>query len=242
MILHVLPGDAIVDTFRSAGIEGEIAVCREAFVDGDLAGGTLPEFWENRARHFGREYSQGADNYHETVVREFAKLTALQSGSEINLWFEYELFCQTNMWFCLGLLAGSTADIFRVAPVVLSEESVWDGFGNLSPDELTKCFSARVGVSQTDIELGGSLWSAYRTRDYAKLERLSKSESAVFPKLHEVCLAAIEKESRPKEIVKAIIDNGETRFDQVFGEFKARAGVYGYGDAQVKKIYQNLLV
>src|SRR4051812_25223495 len=101
MILHVLPGDATVAPFKASEIEGDIAVCREALVDGDLSGETLPEFWETRARSLIGSDDRSREEYHENVVHEFAKLTALQSGSEINLWFEHELFCQANMWFCL---------------------------------------------------------------------------------------------------------------------------------------------
>jgi len=242
MILHVLPGDATVHKFKAAGFEGDIAVCREALIAGDVSAETLPEFWENRARFLAGEYPGNDDSYHEKVVREFAKLTALQSGSEINLWFEYELFCQTNMWFCLSLLAESTADIFRVAPVVLLDEEVWDGFGNLSSDDMKKCFASRVNLSRDDIDLGANLWTAYRTGDQEALERLSATDSTAFPKLQEVCRAAIEKESRPKDIVREIVRDGENDFEKVFQEFRSRAGVYGYGDAQVKKIWQELLV
>ena len=242
MILHVLPGDATVDKFRASGIDGKFAVCREALIEGELSGETLPEFWENRARYLAGRYREAAESYHENVVREFAKLTALQSGSEINLWFEYELFCQTNMWFCLSLLSESAADIFRVAPVVLLEDEIWEGFGNLSPDDMRKCFAGRVNLSHEDVELGAKLWSAYRNAEHKELERLSSTNSLAFPKLREVCMAAIEKESGPIEIVRQIVRDGETDFEKVFGQFKKRAGVYGYGDAQVKKIWENLLV
>jgi hypothetical protein len=242
MILHVLPGDAIVSNFTASRIEGEIAVCRECFVVGDLSGSTLPELWENRARFLAAEYTDAGVNYHEAVVREFAKLTALQSDSQINLWFEYELFCQTNMWFCLSLLAESTADIYRVAPVTLPDAEQWEGFGNLTPNDLKECFDARVKLSQSEIELGADLWSAYRSNDRGKLEELSTIETPAFPKLREVCIAAIEKESRPAEIVREIIQDGETDFAKIFSRFKARAGVYGYGDSQVKNIWRGLVV
>ncbi len=242
MILHVLPGDATLGAFHDSGIEGEIAVCRECLVVGDVSGSTLPQFWENRARFLAEEYPDASGDYHETVVREFAKLTALRSDSQINLWFEYELFCQTNMWFCLSLLAESTADIFRVAPVKLSAENIWEGFGGLTPRDMKECFDARVKLSPDDIRLGSDLWAAYRINDHRQLEALSTIESPAFPKLREVCIAAVEKESRPGKIVGEIIHDGVSEFDEVFREFKARAGVYGYGDAQVKKIWQVLLV
>lgn len=237
MILHVLPGDAIVEKFEAGSFEGEIAVCREALVDSDLSGDTLPEFWEKRARSLGIDSAE----YHEKVVREFNKLTALQSGSEINLWFEYELFCQTNMWFCLELINNTTADVYRIAPVTLSDDEVWDGFADLDADDLRKCFESRVKLTAQDMELGSNLWSAYRAGEMTELERLSHSRSSAFPKLREVCVAAIEKESRPKAIVAEIVDSGTSEFKDVFREFKARAGVYGYGDTQVKKIWQDLV-
>ncbi len=239
MMLHFLPGDATVDAFNASGIEGEIAVCRECLVVGDVSGDTLPEFWENRARFLADAYPNSGNDYHDTVVREFAKL---HSGSEINLWFEYELFCQTNMWFSLSLLAETTTEVFRVAPSMLSENNVWDGFGNLTPEDLRECFAVRVKFSRSDLDLGANLWSAFRTGDHAELERLSTIKSPAFPKLREVCVAAIEKERRPREIVSDIVRHGATDFESIFLEFKARAGEYGYGDEQVKKIWQDLIV
>jgi hypothetical protein len=241
MILHVLPGDAIVTEFKASGFEGEISVCREVLIEGDTSGDTLPEFWANRERFLTGEYPDAGGDYHETVVREFAKLAALQSGSEVNLWFEYELFCQANMWFCLSLLAESTADVYRVAPVTLSKEKVWDGFGGFTPLDLQECFKARVKLSASDLELGTLLWSAFRNRDNNDLTRLSTTESPAFPMLREVCIAAIEKEHRPREVVADIISRGESNFSKIFSEFRSRAGEYGYGDDQVKKIWQNLL-
>jgi len=240
MILHVLPGDSLVETFEASGIEGDVAVCRECLVEGSIKGDTLPEFWNNRARFLAAQYGGTEDVYHETVVREFAKLTALQSNSEINLWFEYELFCQANMWFCLSLLATSTADIFRVAPVILFDDEVWDGFGSMAPDDLRACFAKRIKLTADDIELGANLWSAYQDHDEERLRDLSTHESSAFPKLNDVAKAAIEMDSRPRQILDEIVREGRSGFSDVFLEFKSRAGVYGYGDAQVKNLLETI--
>ena len=241
MILHVLPGDSLTETFKRANIDGDVAICREAFVDGDLSGDTLPDLWEARARYHA-EYDPNAADYHEKVVREFAKLTALQSDSEIDLWFEYELFCNVNMWFCLSLLTESAPRTYRVLPATLGEGDIWNGFGQMTPGELKKCFSKRAELSREDVQLGADLWDAYRRDDRPRLEALSRTESAAFPLLRDVCVAAIEKESRPMALVREIMNEGATDFGDLFQEFKARGGVYGYGDAQVKKIWRALLV
>ena len=240
MILHVLPGDSLVETFKSSGIEGDIAVCRECFVDGDVSGETLPEFWETRARFLAEQYGETAEDYHETVVREFAKLTALQSGSEINLWFEYELFCHANMWFCLSLLENTTVDVFRVEPATLAAEDIWDGFGGMPADDLRTCFAKRIKLSSDDIELGANLWSAYRDRDARRLGELSMHESNAFPKLKDVAIAAMEEKSRPRKILDEIVQEGASEFSEIFREFRSRAGVYGYGDSQVKNLLSEI--
>jgi hypothetical protein len=242
MILHVLPGDSLAKTFEKADIEGDVAICREALVDGDVSGDTLPEFWERRARHHAEDTPGAADAYHEKVVREFAKLTALQADSEINLWFEYELFCNVNMWFCLNLVKESSPRIYRVAPSTLTENETWNGFGQMSTAELKRCFAQRVELTGEDIQLGSDLWDAYRMDDHRRLDELSKTQSQAFPMLREVCVAAIEKEQRPVAVVRDAIEDGATGFDEVFVRFKTHAGVYGYGDMQVKKIWQKLLV
>jgi hypothetical protein len=242
MILHVLPGDATVESFKQTGIEGEIAVCREALVDGDVSGNTLPEFWETRASVLIGDEVKSRAEYHDRVVREFAKLTAIQSDSEMNLWFEYELFCSVNFWFCLSLIGDTSADVYRVAPATLSKDDVWDGFAKMSAEDLRECFARRTVMSGDDIRLGSALWSAYKANDNLELERLSHEVSPSFPMLREVCEAAIARESRPKAIVEEIIGCGEKEFAGVFEKFRSRAGVYGYGDTQVRKIWQDLLV
>jgi hypothetical protein len=236
MKIHVLAGDALANDFKNSGIEGETVVCRECLVDGDVRAENLEDFWQVRAGFIKNTYGGDAEKYFAEVVREFEKLQNLPAEAEVNLWFEYELFCQANMWFCLSLLQNTSGSVYRVAPVVRTEEDVWKGFGNLSAEDLKKCFAERVRFTEADISLGAELWRAYQNADYEKLQKLSETESECFPRLKEVCRAEIEKGSRPKAVLREIMENGATDFAEIFPEFAARAGVYGFGDAQVKRI------
>ena len=240
MKIHVLPGDAQVETFKKTGIEGEIVVCREALVDGDVRAGSLDDFWTVREDFLTDGYPESQSNYREMVVAEFEKLTDLPSKAEVNLWFEYELFCHVNMWFCVWFLRDSKAELYRVAPVMQLKEHTWDGFGNLSPDELKECHDARLKFSDRDIALGADLWTAYQNRDYTKLRELSVIESPCFPYLKEACEAELEKETRPKEILRELRQQGVDDFGEMFAGFRERAGVYGYGDSQVRKILNEI--
>jgi len=234
MIYHVLPGDAQVEDFRQTGLQGELLVCREALVDGDLSGETLDEFFNNRAAVHNEEPAV----YDANVASQFRRLLDVGPTDEVNLWFEYELFCSANMWFCLSLLAGSDADIYRVAPVHLSFEDRWDGFGNSNPEILKQCFADRIKLSRSDVELGSELWNAFRRSDADELSRLTVEPQTAFPYLDEVRRAAVNIDTKPLEIIREIKREGKRDLKEVFPEFRRRAGVYGFGDMKVKRLME----
>lgn len=240
MNIHVLAGDALAEQFNYTGIEGEIAVCRECLIEGDVKAENLEDFWKIRANFIKSVYGEPEEKYYEIVAAELQKLKNLAPETEVNLWFEYELFCQTNLWFYLYILRETAANVFLVAPVVREGDEIWKGFGNLSAEGLRQCFLQKTKFEKDDIALGANLWKAYQNFDYEKLEKLSETNSPCFPFLKEVCLAEIEKNSRPKNILREIAENSAADFSEIFAEFSRRAGVYGFGDAQVKRILQEI--
>jgi hypothetical protein len=241
MSIHVLPGDALAVAFKNANIEGETIICRECLIEGDVKGDELDDFWAARADFIKSSYGEDEYSYVENVVGEFEKLFYLPAGTQVNLWFEYELFCQANMWFCLYLLEEENeSEIYRVAPVVRKEDEIWKGFGGLGSEDLQKCFERRIKFSEEDILLGKSLWEAYRLKDFDKLKQLSRTRSECFPKLEEVCEAEIEKQFRPRETLRKIVSGGETDFGKIFEIFSLTEGVYGFGDLQVKRILREI--
>lgn len=238
MIYHVLPGDAQVEEFRKTGLDGEVIVFREAMICGPVDAPDIDTFWNERAQFILSEYGEDVINYHEKVADEINKLTDLAGDAEVNLWFEYELFCSANMWFCLDVLKGSGADIYRVAPLNASPDDVWKGFGPHTADDLKNCFEARIEFSEEDVAKGAQLWDAFRKRDSSGLFELGEYRSPCFPFLKEVCNAAAEIESRPAEILRDIKASGLTSLETAFPEFQKRAGVYGFGDLQVARLLE----
>lgn len=239
MNIHVLPGDALTENFADANIEGEIVVCRECLVDGDVKADDLADFWNVRAAFIASSFGETKEKYFQGVAGELEKLRRVEPDAEINLWFEHELFCQTNMWFCLWLLSETRAKVFRVAPLDEKESDVWKGFVGGAAD-LRRSFASRIRFSDEEIALGANLWRAFQSADYEELERLSQTESACFPHLAAVCRAAIEKNSRPQEILRAITAGKSSDFAEIFSEFSRRAGVYGFGDAQVARLLREI--
>ncbi len=240
MTLHVLPGDAQVEEFRKSEMDGDVIVCREALITGDVDADSLPEFWDQRARFISSAFGEDLIEYHEKVADELARLLDLPGSTEVNLWFEYELFCSVNMWFCLYLLQDTGAEVYRVEPLVLTVEDRWKGFGGLGADELETCFEGRKKLTADEITLGADLWNAYCHGNRSRLLELSKVKSENFPYLEEACEAAIDKETRPLEILRDIRDDGFKTFPEIFPEFVSRAGEYGFGDVQIKYLLEKL--
>lgn len=238
MVIHVLPGDSLRAEFQKTNIDGETVVCRECLVVGPVDADAPFEFWDERGRFILAEYGEDEIEYHEKVADELERLRDLDPGTEVNLWFEYELFCSANMWFCLSLLDGADAVVYRVEPIVLAPGDRWLGFGGLDEADLRRCYDSRKELTDADIKLGADLWNAYRKNDLVRLGELGQTEATAFLYLNEVCRAAIEKDTRPREIIADITAEGIKGLENVFPEFKKRAGVYGYGDLQVERLMQ----
>src|SRR5215211_6041405 len=146
MIYNILNGDSLAHSFPDAKIEGDIIVVREAFMDGDLSGDNLNDFWRSRAKYHG---STGAE-YHSGVAKEFEKIINAPDNTEFNLWFEYDLFCQVNIWFVISIINSSIINslpiekkVFAVYTSYLDKTSkqFWNGFGPANSDELKVCYA-----------------------------------------------------------------------------------------------------
>jgi len=242
MDIHILSGDSLVEQFNETGIEGEMKVCRECFIDGDLQSEGLEDFWEKREQFLKSAYSDVEIDYTEKVKDEFisAYNASDDSNAVVNLWFERELFCQVNMWFSIWLLRSTDAKFQVVYPILEEGESPLKGWSDLGVDGLKKSFENRSKLIYDDVFLAVQLWEAFRDRDNKTLAELASRESIAFPTLEEVCDAAINIETRPKETLKQIVSEGKTEFGEVFSEFCKREPIYGFGDLQVKRIFDEL--
>lgn len=245
MTYHILNGDALAYSFSEADIAGEIISTREALIDGSLAGDTLAEFWKSRAESLGTSLAE----YESFSVSEFNKILRAPDNSVFNFWFGYDLFCQANVWFVLSLIDSLAIqkEVYMVYPTFLAEADIWKEFGGADVEDLRISFSNKVQFGEQDFQLARELWQAYKNQDLLTLAQLAERKSACFPYLKEACVAHIERFpvngqiSRPERVLKDILQKGEIDFYKVFSEFSAQQGVYGFGDLQLKPIYDRLM-
>lgn len=245
---HILNGDCLADQLKQTKINQDLIVCRECFVDGDLYADNIADFWTIRAKFIADIYNVSTKEYFNRTVKEFEKIQTLPNNSEVCLWFENDLFCQTNMWFVISLFTDQpTIKLYRIFPTVSNISDNWKGFGISNAEMLEQSYSSKVLFKPQDIELGNKLWTAYKINDFKKLKELSKVQSNCFQYLEEVCQAHIDRFpkddtlGRPEKVVKEIIETKSTNFQDVFSEFSIRQGIYGFGDLQLKNIYDRLM-
>lgn len=244
---HVLNGDAMRVEFEKANVPGQMIVFREALIDGDLSGDTLPGFLSSRSKYMGIS----SEEYQQTFVSEISKILNASDDSEFNLWFEYDLFCQVNMWFLLSIIDGLKIKkkVFAVYSSYLSRDhkNFWNGLGPAYSNELVRCFSGRIALSEDEIKFGRSLWMAYQKHDLDRLKVIGNKTSPSFPYLKEVITAHLDRfptegnKSRVETVVEKIIKSGSGEFEEVFREFWRKESIYGFGDIQFKHIYDKVV-
>jgi len=247
MIYNILNGDSLAYSFPDTKIKGDIIVVREGLIDGDLSGNDLQDFWHSRAKYMGLPEAE----YQDKVVSEFEKIMNAPDDSEFNLWFEYDLFCQVNMWFMISIINSLSIKkkVYAVYTSHLDKTSkqFWNGFGQANSSELTLCFADKIPLNKTDLQLGQDLWTAYKSGDLAELILLAENQSFAFPYLQEIIKAHVDRfpndgtKGRPESVIEDIIKNISTDFHKVFEEFWNRESIYGFGDTQLKHLYDKVM-
>ena len=246
--LHLVNGDQLANQLKGAAYFQRHLVFREALIVGPVKSTSLDEFWKIRTEFIAYSYGVTVEEYTQKTVSEIERLHALPEGTEICLWFEDDLFCQLNLWFLLGLLEDtSKLNLSRVFPPPPTTENQWTGFGLATLESLEEAFQARIPFSSSDREVGKALWEAYSNQDWEKFKPLSTQPTPCFHFLEEVCQAQLDRLpdadgfGKPERILHEILSSGVTEFSQLFQEFNRQAGIYGFGDLQVKAMLDDLL-
>ena len=158
--LHILNGDAIKPLFLQSGIEGDVVVWREAFIEGPIEGDIKePAFWERRKNHLKATYPE---HYSEDGLNDIMKLGNTEDFDEVVLWFEYDLFCHANMLGCLAYICHH-----NVSLVCLGDELTgqFQTLGEIGPSDYQKLYANRSKLNNEDITYAGEVWKAFQTKE-----------------------------------------------------------------------------
>lgn len=245
MNYHILNGDALKERFPGS-IEGQLIVARECLVDGPVQGASLTDFYAARARFLSQAYDGGDEaDYYQKVVSEFDKLKTIPKDAAIYLWFEDDLFCQVNSWFVINLLKAFNigASVHWVRPT----STLRYGFGGMDSGALQAAFLAAQPMEEADLSLWRELWPLYQQMDMERISLIGQQLEARFPFLPAAIRAQADRlpqsgqPGRPIQALLEIMDELKTQdFVPVFKAFCERESIYGFGDAQVKRLLDTM--
>mgnify|MGYP000143095017 CR=1 FL=1 len=245
---HILNGDCLAAQLMETKINQDFIVCKECLIEGPVIAENPKDFWEVRAKFISDTYKISISDYYSKTVTEFEKIDALPDHSDVCLWFENDLFCQANMWFIISILSKKPSlKLYRVFPVIDNLAYRWKGFGGANSESIEQSYSTKIQFYPDDIESGRNLWIAYQNGDLKKLHELSKTKSSCFEYLEEVCQAHRDRFpsghslGRPERVLLELMNTYSKEFQDVFSAFSEKEGIYGFGDLQVKIMYEKLM-
>ena len=236
--IHILNGDALKEQLPEQ-ISGDVLVARECLVDGPVNAQTLDELIKIRSNFieatFGDSYQQAED--------QLRKISLIKDG-EVNLWFEEDLFCQVNLWFICSLLYLKGLKVSLVMP----KDSLRYGFAGLNKAQLQEALESKKELTPINVNQFALLWFAYRSNHIERLLKLGVQMHSDFPFVMRAIEAHFERTPRdgnpghPERLIRQIMQELSTQdFGAVFREFCDRAPIYGFGDLQVKGIYDQII-
>ncbi|WP_339752372.1 DUF1835 domain-containing protein [Algoriphagus aquimarinus] len=242
-MLHVLNGDSLADSFP-ASILGNIAIVRECLVDGPVNAESIDELAVIRAKYLSKTYPEASQaDYNTHVIPDLEKILTATSATQVYLWFENDLFCQVNLWFVVNLLKHHKGQLYLVSPTT----DLIEGFGGMNELQLEQAYRDALPLTPNERHILSDMWKLYQRPDVAEALTLSKQVSPELPFLHPAVQAW--KDSiphgdylgKPKEGLKEIAAQLDTDdFGKIFRAFHIKYAIYGYGDLQVKRLWEEL--
>lgn len=240
---HILNGDALKEFFPES-LQGNIIIARECLLDGNVNGKDLDALYASRAKFLSQNYGGTEQDYYLKTVPEFQKILNINDDSDVNLWFEDDLFCQVNFWFVTYLLTQNFRNnkVYLIRPDSHSQY----GFGALNQAELLSIYEDRLILKEMDKI--ASLWVLYQKGDNSMFLHTARELEPLYPFIITAAKAHIERvpgggsAGRPIDSLRAIMRDLKTEeFGPVFREFNKRESIYGFGDIQVKRLLDEIV-
>jgi hypothetical protein len=249
-MIHILNGDALVESFKQFNIKGDYIVWRECLFEGPIFNAkTEIDLANIRAEYISNTYGENEAHYMKDFNNFFNKLKCINEYSEVTLWFDYDLFCQVNLMYLLKVIAGYKYDIpiGLVLPKDDGKNKIYKGFGRLTGEQLQELFECRKSLSKEDLHAAEKFWNAYSSTKPLQFEWLLNNTNNTFPFFREALQAHIERfpsmENGVNSIEQIILNSVEEGINDKFKIMERvwkEASIYGLGDLQIFKYIEQL--
>lgn len=249
--LHIINGDSVLTPLNHLNLNGKKFVWREMLCEGPTEIHlNTSGFKEVRKEFLSRYYHIPPKDYEDKFISQFSILEDNQF-SEVNLWFEYDLFCHINMLAAIQLLSDLEFDIpiYLICSGRIKGENKLKGLAELTSEEVKQEYENRVLLTKDDIELALHIWALYNEKNPKRIVPLLSKDSN-FKYLSSCLRAHLERFPNAttglnvlEENLLNLINNYHiTSAHQWLGYSLQYQGYYGYGDLQMQKLIDKLSI
>jgi len=244
--LHILNGDSTLHGFKQSGIDGDTMVWREVLSEGPIESNiAAADFWKARSEWICKTFDEDPAAYQRDMVDHLAIIT--EPHDEINIWFEFDLHCQSNMLGVMNYLQQLTdlsgPAIYLICPAEFPGKPDFGGMGELNGKELAYLFdNIRVQLSEIDFTIAAETWDMYVHHDAVKLGKYL-AETTFWGSLHALKAALTAHLHRLRTNAKGlnyieqklldIHNSGITEQIEIYKAFWATEKIYGLGDLEI---------
>ncbi|WP_458626513.1 DUF1835 domain-containing protein [Winogradskyella sp. PC D3.3] len=249
-VLHITNGGSLTEYLRELDFTEDIFTWQEMLCEGP----TIPainseEFFKIRAKFLKEYYDIEVDT--KELETELSKLDNVENYNEINLWFEYDLFCHINLLGVINLLHQKEINkpLYLICSGRIKGEKNLKSLSELTPQQLKEHYNNKVLLTQKDIEFAIALWRTYCGKDHNILKPYIVTNSNF--KYMSNCLKAHLKRFPHQQsglnvlednILRLVRDNEIKSEHHLLGYSLNYQGYYGYGDTQLKRLIEKLSI
>ena len=143
--LHITNGNTLTDYLRELDFTEDILTWQEMLCEGPTIPAIDSEaFFELRAEFLKNYYDIEVDTIE--LQKELSKLDTVENYTEINLWFEYDLFCHINLIGVINLLHQKEINkpLYLICSGRVEGEKSLKGLAELNPDQLKNHYENRI--------------------------------------------------------------------------------------------------
>ena len=249
-MLHIHNGDSSANIAKQSLLPGEHYAWRESLITGPTSAGLSGGEWRSvRAQHLSEAYGADLQECERGLLDQEKKLSTFEEHEEVVLWFEHDLFCQTNLLYLLNWFAQEDTGNTKLSLICIGEfpgKENFRGLGELNAEQMASLFPGRQQVTSAQLKLAELAWQAYCSPDPAEIEKVAQTGD-LLPFLEQALRAHLRRFPSTKNGLGSIenkglelIDGGSKTFIDLFPRFGDAEPVYGLGDAQFWLVLQRL--
>src|SRR2546421_4738399 len=249
-MLHIHNGDSSANIAKQSSLPGEHFPWRESLITGPTPAGLSGGEWRSvRAQHLSEAYGADLQECERGLLDQEKKISSFADHDEVVLWFEHDLFCQTNLLYLLNWFAQEDMGNTKLSLICIGEfpgKENFRGLGELNAEQMASLFPGRQQVTSSQLKLAELAWRAYCSPDPAELEKVAQTGD-LLPFLGQALQAHLRRFPLMKNGLGSIenkglelIHGGSKTFVDVFPQFGVAEPIYGLGDAQFWLALQRL--